>query len=67
MECLTKVYECFCCISRPVFPSPYDFEFSGRDALHQNTIKFESNFVKTSKYTWYSFLPSTQKLTQNPY
>jgi len=41
-----------------LFPIPYDFSFGGGDNLNQNQISFESNYVKTSKYTWYNFLPS---------
>lgn len=27
MECLTKVYKFFCCVTDPVFPQPYTFSF----------------------------------------
>ena len=59
MECLEKIYNCICCISKHKFPDPYNFTFSGYDAVGENQRNFESNYVKTSKYTWYSFLPST--------
>lgn len=58
MQCLTKFYECICCIHQPIFPDPYDFEFNGADVTTQNETDFESNFVTTSKYTWYDFIPS---------
>lgn len=58
MECLTKVYKFLCCISDPLFPNPYDFSFGGEGDLSKNKLTFESNFVRTSKYRWYDFLPS---------
>ena len=56
MELLKKFYECICCIQNPVFPNPYQFEFSPTSPPARNKIEFESNFVKTSKYSWYDFL-----------
>jgi hypothetical protein len=59
MECLKSVYKTVCCISDPKFPTPYDFTFGGPTDLAANRLAFESNFVRTSKYHWYDFLPST--------
>lgn len=66
MECLRSVYKAVCCISDPVFPNQYDFSFGGPDDLLANKRNFESNFVRTSKYHWYDFLPSTSPPTQSP-
>ena len=63
MECLEKVYKFFCCITDPVFPTPYNFSFGSPLDLERNKIQFESNFVRTSKYRWYDFLPSNLSLT----
>lgn len=63
MECLEKVYKFFCCITDPVFPTPYNFSFGSPLDLETNKIKFEPNFVRTSKYRWYDFLPSNLSLT----
>ena len=58
MECLQKVYKFFCCITDPIFPTPYNFSFGSPLDLENNKKLFESNFVRTSKYRWYDFLPS---------
>lgn len=58
MECLSKFYKCVCCISDPVFPIPYNFSFGKLGDAESNRQHFESNFVRTSKYRWYDFLPS---------
>ncbi len=65
MECLNKVYKFFCCISDPLFPDPYQFGFGSPEDTLANSKHFESNFVRTSKYRWYDFLPSTSLETQN--
>jgi hypothetical protein len=59
MECLTKVYKFFCCITDPVFPDPYNFNFGDNKDIETNRTLFESNYVRTSKYRWYDFLPSS--------
>lgn len=59
MTVLENIYKFICCIEDPVFPDPYTFEFGKREHLAANKLNFESNFVRTSKYRWYDFLPST--------
>lgn len=56
------MYKCFCCITDPIFPAPYNFSFGSPLDLENNKIWFESNFVRTSKYRWYDFLPSTHPI-----
>lgn len=63
MECLAGIYKWAFCISEPLFPSPYNFGFGGERDLASNKLQFESNFVRTSKYRWYDFLPSTKNVT----
>ena len=57
MTCGECLYNFICCNSTALYPDPYDFQFNGYSVTVENEEKFESNFVKTSKYTWYSFLP----------
>lgn len=59
MQCLTDFYKLVCCISDAKFPTPYNFEFGHEGDRAQNHLLFESNFVRTSKYHWYDFFPST--------
>lgn len=65
MECLRKAYKFVCCISDPKFPVPYEFAFGKDEDIAHNREIFESNFVRTSKYRWYDFLPSTFSLIQS--
>lgn len=55
MDLLKKFYECICCIQNAKYPRPYEFEFDSQNPPARNYIEFESNFVRTSKYTWYDF------------
>ena len=66
MECLTAVYKCLCCISDPIFPQPYNYSFGHPADLLDNRNLFESNYVRTSKYRWYDFLPSNCCDIQKP-
>ena len=36
-SCLEKLYNCICCISTALYPTPYEFEFSGQDCLVSNS------------------------------
>lgn len=67
MECLRTVYKAICCISDPKFPNQYNFDFGTPQDVTYNREAFESNFVRTSKYHWYDFLPSISMLIKSPY
>ena len=67
MECLLSIYKLLCCIRDPVFPVPYNFQFGSPQNIINNKLLFESNFVRTSKYHWYDFLPSNSLVKQNLY
>lgn len=56
MEDLKKLLSCK---DERLFPDPYNFSFGRAEDLVGNRAAFESNFVRTSKYRWYTFLPST--------
>ena len=58
MECLRKAYQFITCISDAKYPTPYNFDFGSEENIKRNSLLFESNFVRTSKYHWYDFLPS---------
>ena len=62
MEDLKKL---LCCSNERLFPDPYNFHFGSAEDLPANELLFETNFVRTSKYRWYTFLPSTPFSTQN--
>jgi len=53
------IANCKCIPNRPVYPDPYRFNFSGQTAYPENTKLFESNRIRTTKYTLFAFLPST--------
>lgn len=53
------------CSDERLFPDPYNFSFGRVDDLAKNRLAFESNFVRTSKYRWYNFLPSNVSSMQN--
>lgn len=63
MDCLTKAYHFATCLSQPKYPDPYNFEFGHKEDTKANAILFESNFVRTSKYHWYDFVPSKHHST----
>ena len=46
-----------CCSGKAKYPTPYEFKIDTQQLPAQNKIEFESNFVRTSKYTIFSFLP----------
>ena len=52
------VANCSCIDMRAKYPTPYSFEFDGGREVASNRELFEGNSIKTSKYTWYNFLPS---------
>ena len=54
-----KVRKVLCCERDPKYPVPYQFNFNGGDITPENQNLFETNFVRTSKYSPLSFLPST--------
>lgn len=58
MECLRQAYQLIACISDAKYPTPYNFDFGSEEKQQANALLFESNFVRTSKYHWYDFLPS---------
>lgn len=58
---------CFQCFnSKPLAPDPYAFKFSSQGQTPENANRFESNKVRTSKYTLFSFLPRKHTVTQWP-
>lgn len=63
---LTYVANCSCIEEKSKYPSPYRFSFDGMKEDPHNRELFESNEIKTSKYTWYTFLPSKAAPTQRP-
>ena len=65
MESLQAFRKLVCCIDDPLFPNPYNFNFGTSLNLEHNKLLFESNFVRTSKYRWYDFLPSNCHPIQN--
>ena len=38
MELLTKFYELICCINKPKFPKPYNFEFDTNNPPARNIV-----------------------------
>ena len=63
MSCMSKFLKCVTCTDEAKFPNPYNFEFGNKESWRASRVAFESNFVKTSKYTWYDFLPSMPPIT----
>ena len=53
------VVNCSCFAKRARFPDPYSFSFDGTASYPPEGHLFESNEIRTSKYTLLTFLPST--------
>jgi hypothetical protein len=58
------IVNCSCIAKRAKYPDPYEFQFDGSRAIADNQLLFESNEIRTSKYTLITFLPSTPPLIQ---
>ncbi len=56
-SCCEKLGSRFCS-DNGKYPTPYRFDFNGRDMTPENQQLFQSNYVRTSKYTLLSFFPS---------
>lgn len=65
-SCWEKFSSIICCENRATYPDPYDFSFNGQDFTPENKDLFESNFVRTTKYSLLSFLPSKPTPMQKP-
>lgn len=63
---IESVVNCGCFSKRAKYPDPYEFAFEGGRAsgAGQTAVAFESNEIRTSKYTVLTFLPSTSGGTQ---
>lgn len=58
------VVNCSCFSKQARFPDPYSFSFDGTAASPPEGHLFESNEIRTSKYTLLTFLPSTFPTTK---
>jgi hypothetical protein len=53
------IINCSCFSKQAKYPNPYQFDFDGNQTNNPNARLFESNEIRTSKYTIFTFLPST--------